>query len=124
VVTTEEDLGVRGAHIVASRLAAGALRGAPARAGAGAPWHALPATSVPRMGVRDGGPGAAAVRGARPVPGPRRPRSARNRDTLRNAVHDYPATYAFAASLTAAVTATAIVVTGRLLSRDSPLIRW
>jgi glucokinase len=93
-VVMKEDLGLRGAHIVAARLAGQAVK-----SGAAVPVATLDASSMRADSRTD-------------MLFPRRG----NEDRLVNAIHDYPITYAVATSLTAVFTATAIVLGGQLLS--------
>jgi hypothetical protein len=88
----KEDLGLRGAHIVAARLAGQALRDV-----------VVPAATAEESVATAGALSKEALRTS-------------NQDTLRNAIYDYPVTYAVATSLTAALTATAIVIGGQLLT--------
>jgi glucokinase len=94
-VVMKEDLGLRGAHIVAARIAGQALQ---------AMHHEVP--SAPKPLPIDGAAKLVEKERAR-LP---------SQDTLRNAINDYPVTYAVATSLTAALTATAIVLGTQVLS--------
>jgi glucokinase len=100
-VVMKEDLGLRGAHIVASRIAGLAI----GKALSGKPM--TPSATDPSFLAAGGDPTKRA----------RRRRSQPSADTLRNAVSQYPYAYALATSLTAVATAAAIVVGNNLMTK-------
>lgn len=105
-VVMKEDLGLRGAHIVATRLAAQAQQAA------------VSARPKPYAELN----GSASATSPAAIHSLRREQFASKAlsESMRNAVADYPFAYAAFVSLTAGFTATAITLGGRILNKIQP----
>lgn len=101
-VVMKEDLGIRGAHILAARNAGKAL--------ARDDHTAIDVQGSPRVDRPLNGKAPVSPRWRHVTQSPTK------EDTFRNAVTDYPMTYAVAMSVTAGVTAAALSIGGRLVA--------
>lgn len=103
-VVMKEDLGLRGAHIVAARLAATDLLSS----------NLVRTLSGNIISPDDDEIADAQAQVDQSALG--KLRATAKPDTLSNAIHDYPVTYAVASSITAALTASAIVIGGQFIN--------